>query len=45
MVQVILQLAERVEKRIAAEMQGTGGSLLYDGWTSNDVHYIAAIGS
>eukprot|EP00171_Calliarthron_tuberculosum_P023317 IDg23317t1 len=42
---VLFKLVELVEKRIAHEMNGTRGALLYDGWSSNGTHYIGVFAS
>ena len=37
--EVMFQLVELVEERIAAEMNESNGALLFDGWSSGGVHY------
>ena len=34
-----------VEKRIASEMEGTTGALVYDGWTDTGTNYVAVYAS
>lgn len=43
--EVILKLVELVDKKIAAELQETKGSVIYDGLTQNRLHYVALIAS
>lgn len=43
-VEVMFALVERVEKKIAAEMSGTIGVLMYDGGSSSSTHYVALYG-
>ncbi len=45
MVQVIFHLVEFIKNRIAAELQGTRGALIYEGCSCNDLHYVAVIAS
>jgi len=40
---VILALVQIVEKRIAAELNGTKGAIMYDGWTRSGTHYLGII--
>ncbi len=42
---VIFKLAELVERRIAKELRGTTGAIMYDGWSKNSVHYVAIYAS
>lgn len=44
-VSVLRELVKLVENRIASEMKQTKGALLFDGWSSGDVHYVAGIAS
>jgi len=37
---VIFKLVELVESRIAKEIENTKGAVMYDGWTSNNTHFI-----
>jgi len=37
---VIFQLVELVEELISKEIKNTRGALMYDGWTSNNTHFI-----
>lgn len=45
LVDVIFALVSLVEKAIGIELSSTQGALLFDGWSINDTHYIAALGS
>ncbi len=42
-VKVIFALVELVEQRIATEVQHTQGALFFDGWSCNDMHFVAVI--
>lgn len=40
---VIFKLVELVEQRIYEELISTKGSVLYDGWTFNESHFVGVI--
>ena len=42
---IIFALVELVEKKIGNEMQDTKGAILFDGWSTNDMHFTAIIAS
>ena len=42
-VEVIFKLDELVEARIAEEITGKQGAVIFDGWTTNSAHFIGMI--
>ena len=43
--EVMFKLVELVESKIADEMAGSKGALLFDGWSSGRVHYVGIYAS
>lgn len=41
--ETIMKLVELVEQRIAKEISGKKGALLFDGWTKHGTHYVCMI--
>ena len=43
LIDTIFKVMELVEEKIQEEISGTKGSILFDGWTCNDIHYVCVL--